>query len=78
MKNSDEAGFYRALAMHLLESIRSEDWRQAAGLASILQGQLGEEKFQQTLEKYRRQLAPIMSMEGYEALATLLERYREQ
>ena len=64
--------------MYLLESIGSEEWRQAAGLASILQGQLGKETFQQTLEKYRRQLTPIMSMEGYESLSVLLQRYREQ
>ncbi|MEL6553349.1 MAG: hypothetical protein AAFQ63_07805 [Cyanobacteria bacterium J06621_11] len=77
LKNSDEAVFYSALAMYLLESIGSEDWRQAAGLASILQGQLGEETFQQTLENYRRQLTPIMSMEGYESLSVLLRKYRE-
>ncbi|MEL6779102.1 MAG: hypothetical protein AAFO06_17785 [Cyanobacteria bacterium J06597_16] len=78
LKNSEEAVFYSALAMHLLNSIGSEDWRQAAGLASILQGQLGEERFQQTLEKYRRQLTPIMSMEGYEKLSELLAEYRDR
>ncbi len=77
LKNTDEAVFYSALAMHLLHSIGSEEWRQAAGLASILQGQIGEDAFQQTLEKYRRQLTPIMSMEGYEALPSLLTSYRE-
>ncbi|MBE9062032.1 tetratricopeptide repeat protein [cf. Phormidesmis sp. LEGE 11477] len=78
LKHADEAVFYSVLAMHLLNSIGSEEWRQAAGLASVLQGQLGEESFQQTLEKYRRQLTPVMSMEGYEALGVLLEKYREQ
>ena len=78
LKNSEEAVFYSALAMHLLNSIGSEDWRQAAGLAAILQGQLGEETFQQTLEKYRRQLTPIMSMEGYEKLFELLAEYRDR
>lgn len=77
LKHSQEAVFYSALAMYLLESIGSEDWRQAAGLASILQGQLGKETFQQTLDLYQRQLAPIMSMEGFEALPSLLEKYRQ-
>ncbi|MEM6452683.1 MAG: tetratricopeptide repeat protein [Cyanobacteria bacterium P01_D01_bin.105] len=77
LKHSEDAIFHSALAMHLLHSIGSEDWRQAAGLASILQGQLGEESFQQTLEKYRRQLAPIMSLEGYEDLPNLLKKYRQ-
>ncbi|MGB3297799.1 MAG: tetratricopeptide repeat protein [Phormidesmis sp.] len=76
LKHSEEAVFYSALAMHLLESIGSQDWRQAAGLASVLQGQLGPEAFQQTLENYRRQLAPVMSMEGYEGLLGLIEKYR--
>ncbi|MEL6471073.1 MAG: hypothetical protein AAFQ74_15195 [Cyanobacteria bacterium J06623_4] len=76
LKHTEEAVFYSVLAMHLLHSIGSDDWRQAAGLASILQGQLGESTFQSTLEKYRRQLTPVMSLEGYEALATLLEEYR--
>lgn len=78
LKNTDEAVFYSALAMYLLNSIGSEDWRQAAGLASILQGQLGEDRFQQTLEQYRRQLTPIMSMEGYEGLGSLLKKYRNR
>ncbi|MGB5914358.1 MAG: hypothetical protein WBG63_05805 [Phormidesmis sp.] len=77
-KHSEEAIFYSVLAMYLLENIGSEEWRQAAGLASILKGQLGEERFQQILEKYRRQLTPVMSMEGYEALPALLQRYRDQ
>ncbi|MFK8184425.1 MAG: hypothetical protein AB8B99_13715 [Phormidesmis sp.] len=77
LKQSEEAVFHSALAMYLLHSIGSEDWRQAAGLASILQGQLGAEPFQQTLEKYQRQLAPIMSMEGYEGLSDLLDKYRQ-
>jgi hypothetical protein len=29
------------------------------------------------LEKYRRQLALVISMDGYEALLELIERYRE-
>ena len=78
LKHSEEAVFYSALAMSLLKRIGSEDWRQAAGLATVLRGQLGEEKFQQTLEQYRRQLAPVISMEGYESLLSLLEAYREQ
>jgi tetratricopeptide (TPR) repeat protein len=78
LKHAEEAVFYSMLALYLLERARSEDWRQAAGLATILQGQLGEEMFQQILEKYRRQLTPIMSMEGYDSLPALLKQYREQ
>ena len=78
LKHEDEAVFHSALAMYLLHSIGSEDWRQAAGLASVLQGQLGEDAYQQTLETYRRQLAPVMSLEGYETLPSLIEKYRQE
>ena len=78
LKHTEEAIFHSALAMHLLHSIGSEDWRQAAGLASVLQGQLGEDAYQQILSKYQRQLTPITSLEGYEALSSLLKEYRER
>lgn len=76
LKHAEEAVFYSALAMYLLDSIGSQDWRQAAGLASILEGQLGKESFQEILSKYQKQLTPIMSMEGFESLPKLLEKYR--
>ena len=75
LQHAEEAVFHSALAMYLLHSIGSEDWRQAAGLASILQGRLGD-NYGQTLERYRRQLTPIMSMEGYGSLLALIESYR--
>ena len=77
LKHTEEAIFYSVLAMYLLESIGSDDWRQAVGLVSILEGQLGKESFQQTLSKYQKQLTPIMSMEGFESLPKLIEKYRE-
>ena len=76
LKHTEEAVFYSMLAMYLLESIGSEDWRQAAGLVAILEGQLGKEAFQQILDKYQKQLTPIMSMEGFQSLSLLLEKYR--
>ena len=76
LKQPEEAVYFGAVAMHLLERIGSQDWRQAAGLISILQGQLGEAAFAKILDKYRRQLTPIMSLEGYDNLLTLLATYR--
>ena len=78
LNQTEQAVFFSAIAMSLLASIGSEEWRQAAGLTSVLQGQLGETAFQQTLENYRRQLMPIISADGYEDILTLLQRYREQ
>ncbi|MGB7086725.1 MAG: hypothetical protein WBD47_14300 [Phormidesmis sp.] len=77
-EETSQSVFYSLLAMYLLDSIGSEDWRQAAGLASVLQGQLGEKAFQQTLERYRREFVARISVEGYDYLPALLARYREQ
>lgn len=77
LKQTEQAVFFSVIAMSLLASVGSEEWRQAAGLTSILQGQLGEATFQQTLEKYRRQLMPVISADGYEDISALLEKYRK-
>ncbi len=76
LNQAEEAVYFGVVAMHLLARIDSPDWRQAAGLISILQGQLGEAAFENILDKYRRQLIPIMSMEGYDNVLGLLATYR--
>ena len=77
LEQSEQAVLFSAIAMSLLASMGSEEWRQAAGLVSILQGQLGETAFRAILEKHRRQLIAVISADGYDYLATLLTKYRE-
>ncbi|MGA7933407.1 MAG: tetratricopeptide repeat protein, partial [Kovacikia sp.] len=65
-----------ALGMYLLEQIHSDEWRQPAGLLSIIQGQLGEEGFLKALAQHRAKMLPIIGVDGYDYLPALLEEYR--
>ncbi|MBE9080073.1 tetratricopeptide repeat protein [Romeria aff. gracilis LEGE 07310] len=68
--------YYSHLSLYLLESMGAKEWRQAAGLAMVLQGQLGEATFQQHLQSQRSQLVKQIGIEGYDALPELLAQYR--
>lgn len=62
--------------MYLLEQIYSPQWRQAAGLMSILQGQMGAEAFQNVLKQYRSQIIPFIGVDGYDHIPKVLENYQ--
>lgn len=64
------------LGMYLLHQIQSEQWRQPAGILTILAAQLGRAAFQSLLEKYRPQFLQQIGVDGYDYLPTLLEEYR--
>jgi tetratricopeptide (TPR) repeat protein len=64
------------LGMYLLHQIQSEQWRQPAGILTILAAQLGQAAFQSLLEKYRPQFLQQIGVDGYDYLPTLLEDYR--
>lgn len=63
------------LGMYLLEQIPAIEWRQPAGLLTILQGQMGD-----AFEQLRRQLRPnilaVIGVDGYDYLPKLLENYQ--
>ncbi len=63
------------LGMYLLEQISAPEWRQAAGLLLILQGQLGEENFQQLLSAQRSKIIAIIGVDGYDHLPKLWQQY---
>jgi tetratricopeptide (TPR) repeat protein len=66
-----------ALGMYLLEQIQAVEWRQAAGLLTILQGQMGDEAFQQAKAQGRSTLIKVIGVDGYDHLPQLLAQYRE-
>jgi tetratricopeptide (TPR) repeat protein len=66
----EEALIQAATAMILLERLGSTDWRQPAGLLSILQGKLGE-RFATSLEQ------SVLGRGGTEQVQALLQRYKE-
>ena len=67
---------YGSLGMYLLNQINSVEWRQVAGLLSILQGQIGEE-FNRILGEKRSQIINLIGVDGYDYLPKLLSEYKQ-
>jgi tetratricopeptide (TPR) repeat protein len=76
LSDRDRAIHAAALGMYLLEQIHSDEWRQAAGLLSIIQGQLGEEGFLKALAQHRSKIISIIGVDGYDHLPELLSEYQ--
>ena len=67
---------YGSLGMYLLNQIGSVEWRQIAGLLSIIQGQIGEE-FNNILRQQRSQIISLIGVDGYDYLPKLLQEYQQ-
>ena len=76
LKNIDKAISNGCLGMYLLEQIAAKEWRQPAGLLTILQGQMGGEAFQKVLGQQRSQIIPVIGVDGYDYIPQLLEQYK--
>ena len=68
---------YGSLGMYLLNQINSVEWRQVAGLLSILQGQVGQEEFNKILGQQRSQIISLIGVDGYDYVPKLLEEYKQ-
>ncbi|TVP61109.1 MAG: tetratricopeptide repeat protein [Nodularia sp. (in: Bacteria)] len=77
LQNSEKAIYTGGLGMYLLEQIASNEWRQSAGLLTILQGQIGAEAFQSLLQQHRPKMIAIIGVDGYDYIPKLLEIYKE-
>jgi tetratricopeptide (TPR) repeat protein len=64
------------LGMYLLEQIGAAEWKQIAGLLSIIQGKIGNELWQNYLQQGRSTIISIIGVDGYDYLPKLLELYR--
>ncbi|MEO1670325.1 MAG: tetratricopeptide repeat protein [Cyanobacteria bacterium J06631_2] len=67
---------YGSLGMYLLNQIKSVEWRQVAGLLSIIQGQIGQEEFNSVLGQQRSQIIGLIGVDGYDYITKLLEEYK--
>jgi tetratricopeptide (TPR) repeat protein len=65
------------LAMYLLEQIASTQWRQAAGLLTVLRGKVGDGAFQELLQEQRSAVIAVIGVDGYDHLPSLLEQYQQ-
>ncbi|MEW6494462.1 MAG: tetratricopeptide repeat protein [Cyanobacteriota bacterium] len=77
LQNLEKAIYTGSLGAYLLEQIGSNDWRQTAGLLTILQGQMGTEAFQALLQQQRRNIIAFIGVDGYDYIPQLLEKYRD-
>jgi tetratricopeptide (TPR) repeat protein len=80
--NYSMASFTRAiytgcLGMYLLNQITSQEWRKAAALLTILQGQMGAEAFNNALQQHRPKIIAVIGVDGYDYIPQLLEEYKQ-
>ena len=75
LQQPESALYAGCVGMYYLELIASREWRQPAGLLTVLQGQMGEE-FQTALTGLRKNLLAAIGVDGYDHIPTLLEQYR--
>lgn len=75
VQNLDKAIYAGSLGMYLLQQIASKEWRQPAGLLTILQGQMGAE-IQTLLKQHRSQIIAVIGVDGYDYIPQLLAEYQ--
>ncbi|MBA3920668.1 MAG: hypothetical protein H0X31_02745, partial [Nostocaceae cyanobacterium] len=73
----EKAIYTGCLGMYLLQQIASREWRQPAGLITIIQGQMGVEAFQNALQQNRPRIISLIGVDGYDYLPHLLEEYKQ-
>ncbi|MBD2200369.1 MULTISPECIES: tetratricopeptide repeat protein [Calothrix] len=76
LQNFEKTIYTGSLGMYLLEQIASREWRQAAGLLTILQGQIGEETFTNFLQQNRPKIIAVIGVDGYDYIPQLLAMYK--
>ncbi|MGJ5628902.1 tetratricopeptide repeat protein [Nostoc sp. CALU 1950] len=76
LNNYEKTVYNSCLGMYLLEQITAVEWRQAAGLLTILQSKLGDEAVQQLIVKSRTNIIKFIGVDGYDYLPQLLEKYK--
>ncbi|MBD2487557.1 tetratricopeptide repeat protein [Aulosira sp. FACHB-615] len=77
LQNAEKAIYTGSLGMYLLEQIASSEWKQPAGLLTILQGQIGKESFQNLLQQHRPKIIAIIGVDGYDHIPALLTTYQQ-
>ncbi len=76
LNNSEKAVSNSCLGMYLLEQIAAVEWRQVAGLLTILQSKLGDEIVEKLIVNSRTNIIKFIGVDGYDYLPQLLEKYK--
>lgn len=77
IEDRPSAVVFGCLGMYLLKQINSVEWRQPAGLMSILQGQIGDKEFKEILSQKRSQIISIIGVDGYDHIGDILTEYKQ-
>jgi tetratricopeptide (TPR) repeat protein len=77
LQNWEQTIYTGSLGAYLLEQIGSNDWRQSAGLLTIVRGQIGVEAFQNLLKQQRLKIIPIIGVDGYDYIPQMLTKYQD-
>ncbi|MFN6534803.1 MAG: tetratricopeptide repeat protein [Nostoc sp. EkiNYC01] len=76
LNHLETAVYNSCLGMYLLEQITAVEWRQAAGLLTILQSKLGDEVVEQVIANSRTNIIKFIGVDGYDYLPELLQEYK--
>ncbi len=75
LANFERAIYTASLGMYILNQIASREWHKPARLLSILQNQLGEEGFKQSLANNRPKMISFIGVDGFDHIPELIEEY---
>ncbi|MGK7938583.1 MAG: tetratricopeptide repeat protein [Crocosphaera sp.] len=76
LENLSQAVYYGSLGMYLLHQIESNEYRQSAGLLTVIKGKINDTEFKTLLEENRPKIIKLIGVDGYDELPKLLEDYR--
>jgi tetratricopeptide (TPR) repeat protein len=77
LQNMANAIYTGILGMYLLQQIASREWRQPAGLLTIIQGQTGVDNFQIIFQQHRSKIISMIGVDGYDHIPQLLAKYHQ-
>ncbi|WP_024750293.1 tetratricopeptide repeat protein [Crocosphaera subtropica] len=76
LENLPQAVYSGCLGMYLLHQIDSSEYRQAAGLLTVIKGKITDKDFQTLLEQNRPNIIKLIGVDGYDEVPKLLEEYK--
>ncbi|WP_107668069.1 tetratricopeptide repeat protein [Cyanothece sp. BG0011] len=76
LENLLQAVYSGCLGMYLLHQIDSSEYRQAAGLLTVIKGKITDKEFKTLLEQNRPNFIKLIGVDGYDELPKLLEEYK--
>ncbi len=78
LENLPQTVYSGCLGMYLLHQINSSEYRQAAGLLTVIKGKVIDKEFQTLLEQNRPNIIKLIGVDGYDELPKILEQYKAE